>query len=617
VVDPACGSGVFLVAAFDYLKAEYERVNKKLAELRRDETGIVDIEDVDSDILSSNLYGVDVNDESVEITKLSLWLKTARVGKELDSLDHTIRVGDSLIEDSNFAYLRHGFNWKDAFPEITKAGGFDVVLGNPPYVRMERIKPLKPYLESRFEVVSDRADLYCYFYERGLRLLRPGGRLGFISSSTFFKTGSGAPLRRYLLGQATIETVTEFGDLQIFDGVTTYPVVLTMKLGKADAGHLLRFWKLTELPAGNFTTAFKTSSKPLLQAGFGAGSWEMEDASVSIVRRKISQGKRSLKEVYGAPLYGIKTGLNEAFYIDRATRDRLIVEDPRSEELIKPLAVGDDVERWRVELSDRWIIYIPKGKIDIDRYPAIKTHLSHFRDKLVKRATDQEWFALQQAQGNYVSDFEGRKLVYPEMSQGRKFSIAPGPLYINNKAFYIPTDDMFLAALLNSTAIWFYLFGICSPLRGGEWRLELRSQHVETVPIPDASATQKDEMSNLARRCHEFASERLEHQRRFQKRIPDLCPSGRASRLNRKLDRWWELRDFADFRKEIRKHYKGDIPLHERSDWETFFLEEKAHVERLSREIVQLEGKIDTVTYQLFELTDPEKETLERSLAYR
>ena len=210
--------------AFDFLKAELTRVNDKIAELEGRETHIDDLLDPDSEILANNLFGVDVNAESVEITKLSLWIKTARRGKVLDTLSDTIRVGDSLIENANFAYLEHGFDWAGAFPKVMgEEGGFDVVLGNPPYVRMELLKAFKPYLETRYEVVSDRADLYAYFYERGLRLLKPGGRLGYISSSTFFKTGSGRPLREYLLREATIESVVDFGDLQLFEGVTTYP----------------------------------------------------------------------------------------------------------------------------------------------------------------------------------------------------------------------------------------------------------------------------------------------------------------------------------------------------------------------------------------------------------
>lgn len=207
VVDPACGSGVFLIMALDFLRAELTRVNDKVAALEGKAGYTENLLDPDSEILTNNLFGVDVNAESVELTQLSLWIRTARRGKVLDSLEGNIRVGDSLIEDASFAYLKHAFEWRTAFPQVFAEGGFDVVLGNPPYVRMELLKPIKPYLEKRYEVVSDRADLYAYFYERGLRLLKPGGRLGFISSNTFFKTGAGAPLRRYLLREATMESV--------------------------------------------------------------------------------------------------------------------------------------------------------------------------------------------------------------------------------------------------------------------------------------------------------------------------------------------------------------------------------------------------------------------------
>lgn len=382
VVDPACGSGVFLVTAFDYLKGEYDRVDKKIAELR----GVaaqIDIEDVDREILSQNLYGVDVNAESVEISKLSLWLKTAKKGKELDSLDHNIVVGDSLIEDSSFAYLKHGFSWNKAFPEVFAAGGFDVVLGNPPYVRMELIKPMKPYLEKRFEVVSDRADLYCYFFERGLRLLKQNGRLGFISSSTFFKTGSGAPLRRYILKNAALETVTDFGDLQIFEGVTTYPAILTMR--KAAQDQAFKFWKVKAVPQGSFDQAFGENAQSFPQDKLGQGSWELESDALRQLRDKIVHGKKTLKEVYGSPLYGIKTGLNEAFVIDRKTRDRLIAEDPKSEELLKPFLDGQHVQKWHLEPGDKWLIFIPKSQVNLDQYPAIERHLAPNRAKLEKR----------------------------------------------------------------------------------------------------------------------------------------------------------------------------------------------------------------------------------------
>ena len=359
IVDPACGSGVFLVMAFDHMKAELTRVNDKIADLKGGHLG--DLFDPDSEILTNNLFGVDVNAESIEIAKLSLWVKTTRRGKPLDSLDTNLKIGDSLIEDSNFAYLSHGFTWNTAFPQIFAEGGFDIVLGNPPYVRQERLGTMKPYLQKRFEVYHGVADLYCYFFERGLRLLKPGGRLGYISSSTFFKTGSGNPLRNFLRVKATIETVVDFGDLQIFEGVTTYPAILTMRREVPAKDHALRFWKIGTLPEANFRASFEKKTETYPQAALTSGSWELENPALRALRDKIRTGRKTLKEVCGSPLYGIKTGRNEAFVVDGATRDRLIEEDPKSVEILKPWLEGKDLKRWRAESRGLWLILFPKG----------------------------------------------------------------------------------------------------------------------------------------------------------------------------------------------------------------------------------------------------------------
>ena len=610
IVDPACGSGVFLIMAFDFLKAELTRVNEKIKDLLPKAEHFGDLLEYvpDSEILTNNLFGVDVNIESIEIAKLSLWIKTARRGKVLDSLDTSLRVGDSLIEDSNFAYLDHAFTWETAFPGVVAEGGFDVVLGNPPYVRMEFLKTLKPYLEKRYEVVSDRADLYCYFYERGLRLLKPGGRLGYISSNTFFKTGSGRPLREYLLREATIESVVDFGDLQVFDGVTTYPAILTMKRGAAPKGHDLRFWKVDALPENNFQATWEKAAGPYPQSALGAGSWEMENTALRALRDKIRKGRKTLKEVYGAPLYGIKTGLNAAFVIDNATKERICAQDPKSAELLKPFLEGKDLKRWRAEPRGLWLIYIPKNRIKIDDYPAIRDWLLPFKSALEKRATKQGWFELQQAQEAYAPYFSGTKIAYKDIGDSTPFHVDTEGSFLANTGYFIPSNEHYLAAYLNSKLLWFTYLNVSAQIRGGFVRFF--SNHLGEMPIPDWS-DQKEKLAVLSEAGHSAAKTRLALQTALVRRIPDLCPSGSIPKLTTALREWWTLPDFTAFRAEVKKAFKTDIPLAERSDWEDWINRDRAEIARLTAGIASAEAQIDKIVYDLFELTSDEIGLLE------
>lgn len=610
IVDPACGSGVFLIMAFDYLKAELGQVNTRLAELSG--TGMAgDLLDPDSEILTHNLFGVDVNSESVEIAKLSLWIKTARRGKVLDSLDANLRVGDSLIEDSSFAYRSHGFEWKTAFPDIFASGGFDVVLGNPPYVRMELIKPMKPWLEKRYEVVSDRADLYAYFFERGIKLLKPGGRLGFISSSTFFKTGSGAPLRVFLRTKATLETVVDFGDHQIFEGVTTYPAILTMRAGAPPPGHDLQFWKIGEMPADSFADSFADAAKPFPQEALGRGSWELEGDALRALRAKITAGKPSLKEVYGSPYAGIKTGYNKAFILDASTKDRLIEADSKSADLLRPIVFGNEVHPWRTESKGQWIIYIPKNRVRIDEYPAVRDWLLPFKDNLQRRAAKQEWFELQQPQYAFCATYNATKLIYRDIADRPTFSVDAGS-FIDMTCFCLGGASYFEAALLNSKAMWFALKSMTTIASGGFFRM--KSQYLEPLPIPSTSDSMKAELGKLAEAAQATAAKRYELQQAITRRIPDLAADPDNVKLTTRLREWWNAPSFAAFQKEVEKALKAKIPLQERNDWENWIATSRAEIHALTAEIARLEAEINAKVYALFDLTPDEIALLEANV---
>jgi hypothetical protein len=607
IVDPACGSGVFLIMAFDFLKAELGRVNDKIADLQGKDQHIQDLIDPDSEILTNNLFGVDVNVESVEIARLSLWIRTARRGKVLDSLDTSLRVGDSLIEDSNFAYLNHAFTWETAFPNVFAEGGFDVVLGNPPYVRMERIKAIKPYLEKRYEVVSDRADLYCYFFERGLRLLKPGGRLGFISSNTFFKTGSGKPLRDYLRREVTLEGIVDFGDLQVFDGVTTYPAILTMKRGAAPKGHDLRFWKLDAVPEANFQATWEKAAGPYPQAALGTGSWEFENDSLRALRDKLINGRTTLKDVYGPPLMGVKTGLKSAFVITAETKEK-ISRDPLSIGLLKPLIEGKNLQRWHGDHHEHWLIYIPKNRINIEQYPGIRDWLLPMREKLENRATQQEWFELQQAQEAYAPHFEAPKIMWSDVASEARCHLDVSGTFGENTCYFLPCEEFSVAAYLNSKLAWFVIKALTPKAQGGYARFQ--TQFVEQLPLPSAILGNPN-LDESAKLCHQLAEERLRLQRALTRRIPDLCPPGRNPKPSPRLQEWWILPDFATFRAEVKKVFKADIPLADRSPWEDWITRDRAEIARLSAEIAAAEARIDSIVYNLFDLTPDEITLLE------
>ena len=603
IVDPACGSGAFLVAAFDSLAREYRAVLARLETLG--EASEVDPFD---EIVTKNLFGVDLNAESVEITRLALWLKTARSQHRLQNLDETIKVGNSLIDDK--AHTDHPFDWRAAFPQVFARGGFDIVIGNPPYVRMEFIKAVKPYLEHHYVVAADRADLYAYFFERGVEILKPGGRLGYISSSTFFRTGSGENLRKFLGDRVAVESVVDFGDLQIFEGVTTYPAILTLRKVDTETG-TLSFLKIDDELPKDLSAAFKESAQTMPRARLGAGSWRFEDDALARLRDKIVAGKKTLGEVYGPPLYGIKTGLNEAFIIDRATRDRLVKADPKSAELLKPFLRGENVKRWRVEPEDLFLINTPKGKVDIARYPAVRAWLLPFKKELEKRATKQEWFELQQAQLAYQPKLETDKIVYGHFAVDRIFTYDRHRFYSNDKTYFIPDAKLELLAYLNSSVAWLFIAGVSPAVRGG-WH-EMRVQYIEAVPIPHWKTKDRERLAVLGERCTAAAIKRFELESEIRRRLLDLTSRGGSAKLTRKLGSWWTL-DFARLRAEVKRAFGDDIPLKERSEWETYLSENTKQVRALTDEIEKAEREIDKIVYRLFDLTADEIKLLEASL---
>ena len=242
ICDPACGSGAFLNQALDFLINEHGYIDELQAKLFGD---AMILSDVEKSILENNLFGVDLNNESVEIAKLSLWLRTAQPNRKLNDLNSNIKCGNSLIDDPEVAGEK-AFHWETEFPKIFEKGGFDVIIGNPPYVRQELFKEIKPYLEKNYKCYNSVADLYTYFIEKGINLINVNGLFSFILPNKFLKATYGKNIRKVMKEDANLELLLDFDDYPVFADATTYPIIYVLNKNKDYSNNFLFYSEINK-----------------------------------------------------------------------------------------------------------------------------------------------------------------------------------------------------------------------------------------------------------------------------------------------------------------------------------------------------------------------------------
>jgi hypothetical protein len=401
-----------------------------------------------------------------------------------------------------------GFDWAVEFAEVFIKGGFDAVLANPPYVRQELITEIKPPLKRVFpDTYSGTADLYCYFYVRGTQLLTNNGMLAFISSNKWLRSGYGKKLREHLASQCQIMSLTDFGELPVFETAATFPMIFVAQKHEPSTGHQFAFTQVKNLdtPYPDIASVISAYGSALSSDAISSSSWRLVNADKATLLRKMEEAGVPLTAyVEGNIFYGIKTGLNEAFVIDDATRNRLVAEDAKSEEIIHRTAKGDDVRRWRIEAKNQWLI-VTKIGIDMKRYPAVFAHLKQWKSKLEKRSDQGDhWWELRSCR--YYEVFESPKIVFPDFAMESRFTLDRAGYFVDTTSFVIPGSDLFLLGVLNSKWVWRFLSETAAvlgdPTQGG--RLRLKKIYVETIPIPKASSKEKTEIEKLVKRCIEL-----------------------------------------------------------------------------------------------------------------
>ena len=465
ILDPACGSGSFLVGAYQYLldwHLDYysRQPDKNKNVLRRIVGGYALATAEKRRILQNNIYGVDLDQNAVEVSKLSLLLKMlenesdatgrqtlmfAAGGRILPDLSDNIKWGNSLIGSDFFRGPQAGlfvdeeamlkvkaFDWdSDAgFGKIMAAGGFDAVIGNPPYVRMEEFKNIKPYLRAKYSVHADRMDLYGYFIEKEHELLRDDGYFGMIVSNKFIKARYGKGLRHFIANKANLTEIFDLAGLPVFAGATVRTVIILSTKGlDRDTVSYVPVMSVKDFESiGNSSAGLSVVrdelSYPIQYEQIAGDGWSFARPEVYRLLSKLRELNQTLVD-HIAPLpvcMGVKSGLTDAFVIDDTTRQSLIERNPEAEEIIKPLLNGRDIRQYLINYNKKFLLYTYHG-VQIERYPAIEQHLSQFRERLEKRATKQEWYELQQPQFRFSEYMDMPKIIFPDIGTTTRFAL--------------------------------------------------------------------------------------------------------------------------------------------------------------------------------------------------
>jgi hypothetical protein len=316
------------------------------------------------------------------------------------------------------------------------------------------------------------------------------------------RAGYGKNTRILLAGEATPKVVIDFGDLPIFDA-TTYPSILLLEKRKPEASEktlTATFKTVDQLTCLDETLGTVGFTMPI--AALKVEGWTLERPDVLALMEKLRKAGKPLGEyVQGKFYYGIKTGLNEAFVIDEATRKQLIAEDPKSAELIKPWLRGRDIRKWKAEWAGLYLLYIP-WHFDLKKYPSVLSHLNQYHDKLENRNESErgryEWYALQRYASDYYHEFEKPKIVWGNLATEPKFAFDVSTSYISAPANIIPTDDLYILAALNSPLSKWWI-SLQAAVRSGGF-LEYKPMYVGEIPIFPATDTQKSPIIERVRK---------------------------------------------------------------------------------------------------------------------
>jgi len=572
ICDPACGSGAFLNQALEFLIDEHTYLDELQAKLLGESIVFPDIE---NQILENNLFGVDINEESVEIAKLSLWLRTAQKGRKLTSLNHNIKCGNSLIDDPGVAGDK-AFDWEAEFPSVFENGGFDVVIGNPPYLAgrewSKELKDQRSFFKGHYSCMTDQYDLYALFIQKGQGLVRNDGLFSFITPNTWLMNDHYNELRKWVLKNFGIELFADFTDVNVFEDATVLTIIFVLR---------------NEIEGSKKFTVEKFSTPFISQEKVNSTEvWKTNDnllfnLEVTLDDQRflenIENGSKKIED-FADVKFGVKVyqkGKGKPKQDGSESKEKIFEKETKEGDDYLPYLRGRSIKSFYNKEDTNWLKY---GE-----------HLAEPRD---------------------IELFEGGRILVRRIT-GERLIVCPiEETKIADQLLHTVKPDFdynhyVIAVILHSSAIRFYFkkkFG-----RVEKTFPEIRVSELKSLPIKYPE--KESDFITVGKRLEKLTSDLEKHRLAL---CNLLLSKFDIEKLSRKLQSWHEL-TFKQFLKELKKK-KVKLNLEEEAEWLDYFNKQKAQAEELKSQIAQTDAEIDAMVYELYGLTEEEVQVVEGNI---
>lgn len=564
VIDPACGSGAFLITAFEFLLNYNKYLDDKIFDL----VGTSDLfSDRTKEILQNNIFGVDLNKESVEITKLSLWLKTADKNKTLASLENNIKCGNSLIDDPEIAG-NLAFNWEKEFPEIFANGGFDIVVGNPPYGVNFDDKTKKYLLE--FDKLVPDYEIYIYFISLYRKILKNNGYLSYIFPNTFLSTLFGKKYRENLFNTITVKEIIDLSNDNTFVDASVRTIIFSFKniLENSD----IKFLKTRDKTFYSFKDYLKNEVMENIE---NIASLFFQNKKEKEIISKIKNNQKL------ADFFEVSQGLipydKYRGHDEYTIKNRIWHSNVKKDETYKKELKGEDVKQYLLNWNNElWISY-------------------------------GEWLAAPRERKFFVN----KRILIREITKDKLFACYTEEEFYNTPSLInvINEKDIlelkYILTIINSKLLGWY-HNKTSPKANKGLFPKILVNDVRNLPLVNISSEKQQPFIEKADKMLSLNKELQDLSQKFQRM---LLRKFDLEKLSTKLQEWYLL-DFSDFIKEL-KRLKVKLSLSQESEWEEYFLEEKSKAIAVDSEIKNTDKEIDSMVYRLYDLTDEEIKIIE------